>query len=219
MRLRVAPRARAVEQQDLACLLGHGAPEVLLDQEGGEGGGTRAAGAGDARTVHEEQPIGDHFLTGERLEKILIVIPAYAGTPALHEAAATQDEAARADADERHGGCADLAQVARGGFIDLGTGVEEAADDDDVVEQVGRQQRTRRLDQHPAAGRDCICPTGHDGPLHVHGPAAVTLVGRQTQMINEDRERRQGELVRENDTDAKRRSHTALRCSRSCRRA
>ena len=66
-----APRCRsaAVEQQHLAGLLRDRPAEMPLDQIGGKSGGAGAAGAGDSRTVGEEEPVGDHFVTGKRLRK------------------------------------------------------------------------------------------------------------------------------------------------------
>ena len=128
MRLGVAAGARPVEQQHLAGLLGDRAPEVLLDQIGGERRRAGAAGAGDARPVGEEQPVGDHVMAGKRLEEVLVVIPAHARAPALHEAGAAQNEAAGADADQRYVAGAHLAQIAHGGLIDLRAGVQDAAD-------------------------------------------------------------------------------------------
>ena len=46
----------------------------------------------------------------------------------------------------------------------------------------------------------------HDRPLHVHRAAAVAFVGGQAQVIDEYRERRQREVLGENDADAQRRA-------------
>src|ERR1700756_6073010 len=133
MRLGVAPGARPVEQQDLARFLGDGAPEMLLDEKGCKRSGSRAAGAGDARTIREEQAVGDHVLPGEGLEKILVVIPTDAGAPPLHQPGTAQDEAARAYADQRHRCRAHLTQITRSRLVDLRPRVQYSADDHDVV--------------------------------------------------------------------------------------
>jgi hypothetical protein len=44
----------------------------------------------------------------------------------------------------------------------------------------------------------------------VHRSAAVALVGGEPQVIDEDRERRQGEVLGQNDADAKRRADGSL---------
>ena len=215
MRLCVAARARPVEQQYLAGFLRHRASEVLLDEIGGERRSARAAGAGDARAVREEQAVGDHFLVREGLEEILVVVPADARAAALHEPGAAQHEAAGADADEGDRCRPHLAQVARGGLIDLRPGVQQAADDHDIVERLRGQQGARRLNQYAAAGGDGFRAAGHDRPLHVQRTAAIAFIGRQPQVIDEHGERGQREVVGQNDADAQGRPHSAFRCSRS----
>jgi hypothetical protein len=125
---------------------------VLLDEKGRERRSARAAGAGDARAVGEEQAVGDHFLVRERLEEILVVVPADARAAALHEPGAAQHEAAGADADEGDRRGPHVAQVARGRLIDLRAGMQQAADDDHIVERIRGQQGARRLNQDTAAG-------------------------------------------------------------------
>src|SRR5581483_8724479 len=107
-----APLARPVEQQHLRGFLRLRPTEVLLDEVGRERRAARAAGAGDARTVREEQPIGNDVMGGESLAKILIVIPVHTGAAAFHQPRPAENEATGADADERGMGCADLAQIA-----------------------------------------------------------------------------------------------------------
>ena len=208
--LAVAPGARAVEQQHLAGLLRDGAPEMLLDEMGCQRGGPGAAGAGDARAVREEQAIGDHLVARKRLEKILVVIPADAGAPPLHQPGAAQDEAAGADADQGHRCRAHFAQVAHGRLVDLWSRVQDSADDDHVVEQIGGEQCARRLEQHATARRHRLRPARHDRPLHVQRTTAIALIGGETQVVDEHRKRRQSEMMRQDHPDAQRRARPAL---------
>ena len=211
MRLRIAPRARPVEQQHLARLLRHGAPEMLLDQIGCQRRSPGAAGAGDARPVGEKQPIGDDLLVGKGFEEILVVIPADARAPSPHQSGATQNEAAGTDADQWHAGGAHLAQVARRGLVDLGSRVQDPADHHHVVERIGRQQRAGRLEHHAAARRHGFGAARHDRPLHVQRAAAVTLVGGEAQVIDEYSKCGESEVMRQDHADAQRRTRTALR--------
>src|SRR5580692_11387305 len=104
MRLRVASGARLIKQQHLARFLGDRRAEVALDQVGSESRRSGAACAGDARAVSKEEPVGYNALVGKRFEEVLVVIPAHTGPSAAHEAGTAKDEAARADADQRHTG-------------------------------------------------------------------------------------------------------------------
>ena len=217
MRLRVAARTRPVKQQHLARLLRHGAAEMLFDEVRCQRRSAGAARTGNAGAIGEKEPIGDDFLIRKGLEEILIVVPAHAGASSFHEPRTAQDEAARADADEWHLRGAHLAQVARGGLIDLGTRVQDPADDHHVVQELGCEQRAGRLNQHAAAGRDGLRAARHDGPLHVQRAAAITLVGRQPQMIDKDREGGEGEVVSQDHADAQRQPRTAVRSSHSGR--
>ena len=71
--------------------------------------------------------------------------------------------------------------------------MQDAADHDDVVERVGRQQRTGRLEHDAAARGYRLRATRHDGPLHVGRPAAIAFVGRQAQVVDEHGKRRERE--------------------------
>ena len=207
------PERGPVKEQYLARLLRDRAPEMLLDEIGRERRRAGAAGAGDARAVGEKQAVGDDFVVWERLEEVLVVIPAHAGAPPLHEPAATQDETAGADADERHCGRADLAQVARRGLIDLRPGMQEAADDDDVIESApGAAAALVGWIITPQLAGTGSGAARHDRPLHVQRPAAVALVGGEAQMVDEDGEGGEGEVMREDDANAQRRAHGCARC-------
>src|SRR5579863_6844376 len=129
MGLCVAAGALAIEQQHLACLLGDGAAEVLLDEMRGERRRTRSTCTGDPRAIRKKQAIRDDVVTGKGFAKILVVIPTHTGPPTFHEARAAQDEAAGTDTDQRHMTGADLAQVTNRGLIDLWAGMQDAADD------------------------------------------------------------------------------------------
>ncbi len=211
MRLDVAPGARAIEQQHLARLLRHRAPQMLLDQVRCQRRSSGTAGASDARAVGQKQAVGDDPLVRKGFEEILIVIPADAGAPAFHQPGAAQDEAARADADQGYLGRAYLAQVARCRFVDLRTCMQDPADHHYVVERLGCEQRAGRLDQHAAARRHRLRTARHDRPLHVQRAAAVAFVSGEPQVVDEHGERRQSEVVRQNHADAQRRARTAFR--------
>ena len=109
-----------------------------------------------------------------------------------------------ADADQRHTGLGDLAQIARGGVVDLRARVEEAADHDDIVEGFGGQKTGRGLDHHPTTRRHRLLATRHDRPLHVQGPAAIAFVGSESEMINEDREGGEREVLCQDDAHTQR---------------
>jgi len=141
---------------------------------------------------------------GEGFAEVLIVIPADAGAPPLHQADAAENEAPRANADEGRAGRGQLAQIARGDLIDLGSGMQDAADHDQIVQFAPRQEAAGRLDHHVAAGADGFGAVGHDRPGDMQWPAAIAFIGRQAQVINEHRERGQREVIGEDDSDAQR---------------
>src|ERR1700737_2264793 len=60
VRLGVAAGTLAIEQQYLARLLCNCATQVLLDEVRRKSGSARSAGAGDPRSVSQEQAVGDH---------------------------------------------------------------------------------------------------------------------------------------------------------------
>ncbi len=118
------------------------------------------------------------------------MIPAHTRTAAFHQARAAQYEAARADPDQRDIAGSNLAQVADGSLIYLRAGVEDPSNDHDIVEQLGLDEAARRLDEHTAARGHRALSACHDRPLHVQRPAAVAFVGREPQVVDEDRKRR-----------------------------
>ena len=88
--------------------------------------------------------------------------------------------------------------------------MENSADDDEVIEGVGRQQRTGGLQQHAAACGYRLRAARHDRPLHVQRTTAVALIGGQPQVVDKHGESGQREVMREHDPDAQRRPRGAL---------
>ncbi len=199
--LGVGAGAGTVEHENMAAFLRDGAADMAFDQEGGEVGGAAAAGAGNTVVIGDEEAVGDGFDFGEFFREILAVIPADAAFSVRHEAGAGQDEAAGAQADQRHAKARSLLQVGDGAVFQLRAGVQKAADDDDVVEIGGVDQVGGAGDLNAAAGADGRLVFAHDGPAAEDLAAAVTLVGGEAELIDEQGEGGKGEVARQDEAD------------------
>jgi hypothetical protein len=97
--------------------------------------------------------------------------------------------------------------------------VQDAADHDHVVERLGRKQCMGGLQHHTATCRHRLGAARHDRPLHVQRSAAVALIGGESQMIDEHGERREREMMCEDDADVQRWTRAALHRRNSLRYA
>ena len=210
MGLGLGARTGAVEQQHLARLLRHRPADMTLDQMAGEVGGSRAARAGDAVAIRDEQAVGHHGLVGEFVQKVLIVVPADAGHAALHQAGAGQDEGAGAQARQLHAHIRRLLQVAFGRLIDLAPAMQQAADDHDIVKLARIDEVRGGRGQDAATGAQGVGPTGHHRPLHLQGATAIAFIGGEAQMVDEQGEGREGVVLGQDDADAQGRTMRGL---------
>ena len=106
---------------------------MALDQMAGEIGCTRTACAGDPVAIGHEQAIRHHGLIWKLVDKVLVVVPANASRPALHQTGAGQDKAACAKADQLNARLGGGAKITLCGFIDLTARMQEPADHDHIV--------------------------------------------------------------------------------------
>jgi hypothetical protein len=201
LRLRLAGRTGLVDQHDVHRLLGARASEMPLDQICGQIGHAGPARTGDAVAVDDIELIGNRFEIREFLDEIAVMIPADAAAPPLHQPDATQHEAAGAHPNQGDAiGCGG-AQISQRLVIELGAGVQQAADDDDVVEASRIGQRFPARDLDAAAGPDRIGPCPHDSPPAADLPAAVAIVGGKPQPVDESGQGGQREIVGEDEAN------------------
>ena len=176
----------------------------------GQIGRAAAARTSDAVIIDDKEAVGDRVVMRKLVEEIMVVIPADAAVPADHQPGAAQDEAAGAHADQLHAHARGRFQIFDRLVVDLAPAMQDAADHDDIVEMLGVLEAAGARDGDAAAGAGRLRPRRHDRPAAQDLAAAVALVGREAELVDEEREGRKREIIGQDETDRERRTHRRL---------
>ncbi|MCY1300752.1 hypothetical protein D9M70_503310 [compost metagenome] len=135
-------RTRLVDLQDFECIPLRFLTDMKAHDLGCHVGCTAASGAGPASAVQIEEAVRANLQLRKTLAECLIVEPADTNIVACHQAGLSQGEGPGAQADQRDFSRRRPLEEPDGFVVDRVFAVEQAADDDDVVEW-GRVDQAR----------------------------------------------------------------------------
>ena len=162
--LRLLRPQRIVDNHDVEALASLCASDMPVDQPSREMRRACTARAGQAIAVDDKNLVGNGSQPIELFQEIRMVEPAHAAAIAVQQPGTVKDEGAGADANEWHARSGRALKVASIFRTQVRNLIDQAADDDEIVEQGGIAQPFLWMDCNTGAGHDWLHRCRQDAP-------------------------------------------------------